>query len=146
MKRVAILLVALSGSLVPSVAPAEDVTLESVPPVVVKSVPEAGTSDVDPQLAEIKITFSKEMQDGSWSWSTLSKESFPELNGKPKYLDDNRTCVLPVKLEPGKTYAIWANSQKFRNFKDAGGRPAVPYLLVFKTGKSEGASAVGPGK
>ncbi|WLD13694.1 Ig-like domain-containing protein [Planctellipticum variicoloris] len=147
MKRVAILLVALSGSLVPGVAPAEDVTLESVPPVVVKTVPEAGAGDIDPQLTEIKITFSKEMQDGSWSWSTLSKESFPELNGKPKYLDDKRTCVLPVKLEPGKTYAIWANSQKFRNFKDAGGRPAVPYLLVFKTGKSEGASAGGgPGK
>jgi RNA polymerase sigma-70 factor (ECF subfamily) len=147
MKRVAILLVALSGSLVPGVASAEDVTLESVPPVVVKTVPEAGAGDIDPQLTEIKVTFSKEMQDGSWSWSTLSKESFPELNGKPKYLDDKRTCVLPVKLEPGKTYAIWANSQKFRNFKDAGGRPAVPYLLVFKTGKSEGASAGGgPGK
>lgn len=147
MKRVAILLVALSGSLAPGVASAEDVTLESVPPVVVKTFPEAGAGDIDPQLTEIKITFSKEMQDGSWSWSTLSKESFPELNGKPKYLDDKRTCVLPVKLEPGKTYAIWANSQKFRNFKDAGGRPAVPYLLVFKTGKSEGASAGGdPGK
>ena len=34
---------------------------------------------------------------------------------------------------PGKTYAIWLNSQKFRNFKDTAGRPAVPYLLVFRT-------------
>jgi len=54
-------------------------------------------------------------------------------DGKPKYEDDRRTCVLPVKLEPGKTYAIWVNSPKFRNFKDADGRPAVPYLLIFKT-------------
>jgi RNA polymerase sigma-70 factor (ECF subfamily) len=55
------------------------------------------------------------------------------MSGKPKYLSDKRTCVLPVKLEPGKTYAIWVNSEKFDNFKDAEGRPAVPYLLVFKT-------------
>jgi hypothetical protein len=38
-----------------------------------------------------------------------------------------------VKLEPGKTYVIWLNSQKFRNFKDKDGQPAVPYLLVFET-------------
>ena len=57
-------------------------------------------------------------------------------DGKPKYLADKRTCVLPVKLEPGKTYAIWVNSgDKFTNFKDAGGRTAVPYLLTFKTKK-----------
>ena len=86
-------------------------------------------------LTEIKVSYSKDMQDGSWSWSTLSEESFPKLNGKPKYLADKRTCVLPVKLEPGKTYAIWLNSEKFGNFKDADGRSAVPYLLVFKTKK-----------
>ena len=114
---------------------ADEVTMESVPPVVVKTVPEAGAGDVDPKLTEIKVTFSKDMQDGSWSWSTLSQESFPEMNGQPKYLDDNRTNVLPVKLEPDRTYAIWLNSAKFDNFKDAGGQPAVPYLLVFKTKK-----------
>jgi RNA polymerase sigma-70 factor (ECF subfamily) len=43
--------------------------------------------------------------------------------------------VLPVKLEPGKTYAIWVNSGEFGNFKDTDGRSAVPYLLVFKTKK-----------
>jgi RNA polymerase sigma-70 factor (ECF subfamily) len=114
---------------------ADEVTLESVPPVVVKTVPEAGAGEVDPKLTEIKVTFSKDMQDGSWSWATLSEESFPKMDGKPKYLADKRTCVLPVKLEPGKTYAIWVNSEKFRNFKDADGRSAVPYLLVFKTKK-----------
>jgi hypothetical protein len=115
------------------IAAAQEVTVESVPPVVVKTVPEAGLTDVDAALTEIKVTFSKPMQDGSWSWVTLSKESFPELVGKPKYLDDKRTCTATVKLEPGKTYAIWLNSEKFRNFKDTAGKPAVPYLLVFKT-------------
>lgn len=129
-------LIALFASLtVIAVSNADEVTLESVPPVVVKSVPAAGTPDIDPKTTEIKVTFSKNMKDGTWSWSTLSKESFPEVDGKPKYLDDERTCVLPVKLQPEKTYAIWINSDKFQNFKDSNGVPSVPYLLVFRTTK-----------
>ena len=112
---------------------AEDVTLEGARAVVVRTIPEAGKSDVDPKLTEIQVTFSKDMQDRSWSWAQASKESFPTLDGKPKYLADKRTCVLPVKLLPGKTYAIWLNSQKFGNFKDTEGHPALPYLLVFRT-------------
>ena len=136
MKRVRVALVVLVIGLCVTAAMADDeVTLDSVPPVVVKTVPKAGTGEVDPKLTEIKVTFSKEMQDGGWSWVMLSKKSFPKLDGKPKYLADKRTCVLPVKLEPGKTYAIWVNTGKFGNFKDAGGRSAVPYLLVFKTKK-----------
>ena len=135
MKRVAVIFAALLGGLAGAPARGDDVTLQSVPPVVVKTVPEAGAGDVDPRLTEVKVTFSKDMQDGTWSWSTLSKESFPKATGKPKYLADRRTCVLPVTLEPGMTYAIWVNSEKFTNFKDADGLAAVPYLLVFKTRK-----------
>ncbi len=104
-----------------------------MPPVVVKTVPEAGASNVDPKITEIKVTFSKDMADGTWSWATQSKESFPKVEGKPKYLSDKRTCVLPVKLEPGKTYAIWVNHENYTNFKDADGQSSLPYLLVFKT-------------
>ena len=132
-KHVAVILVILMSGLVDVAMSADEVSLEAVPAVVVKTVPQAGTGDVDPALTEIKVTFSKDMKDGSWSWATLSQESFPKLDGKPKYLEDKRTCTLPVKLEPGKTYAIWVNSQKFGNFKDSDGRSAVPYLLVFKT-------------
>lgn len=114
-------------------AQSQQVSVETVPPVVIKTVPEAGAADVDPKLAEIQVTFSKEMMDKSWSWSTLSQDSFPKLNGKPKYLPDQRTCSVSVSLEPGKTYAIWLNSAKFHGFTDVGGRAAVPYLLVFKT-------------
>jgi RNA polymerase sigma-70 factor (ECF subfamily) len=135
MNRVAAVLVVLAGGLVGSAARADDVTLAAVPPVVVKTVPEAGAGNVDPKLTEIKVTFSKDMQDESWSWVILAKENFPKVDGKPKYLADKRTCVLPVKLEPGKTYAVWVNSEKQGSFKDADGRPAVPYLLVFETRK-----------
>jgi RNA polymerase sigma-70 factor (ECF subfamily) len=133
MMRVAAALIVLAAGIGVVAATFEEVTLESVPPVVVKTVPEAGADGVDPKLNEIKVTFSKDMEDGTWSWSALSKESYPDGDGKPKYLADKRTCVLPVKLQPGKTYAIWVNSSKFRNFKDSGGQSAVPYLLVFKT-------------
>ena len=110
-----------------------DVTVATAAPVVVKTVPMAGADGIDPATTEIQVTFSKDMKDHTWSWSTLSKDSFPKFDGKPHYLDDKRTCVVKVKLEPGKTYATWLNSSNFHNFKDADGRPAVPYLLVFKT-------------
>jgi hypothetical protein len=120
-------------ALMAPLATAQDLTVATAPPVVVKTSPQAGADDVDPALGAIKVTFSKDMTDKSWSWTTAFDGSMPKEDGKPKYEDDKRTCVLPVKLEPGKTYAIWVNTPKFRNFKDAGGRSAVPYLLVFKT-------------
>ena len=109
------------------------ISLAGAPPVVVHTVPEAGATGVDPSVSEIRVTFSKAMQDGSWSWSTWGEENFPDMTDKPRYLEDSRTCVLPVKLKPGKFYATWLNSNKFKNFKDADGQPAVPYLLTFQT-------------
>jgi RNA polymerase sigma-70 factor (ECF subfamily) len=113
----------------------ETISLETAPPVVVKTVPMAGDTSVDPGLTEVQVTFSKPMRDGSWSWSTWGDENFPEVTGKIHYLDDGRTCVLPVKLQPGKFYATWLNSSKFHSFKDVSGRAAVPYLLTFTTAK-----------
>jgi hypothetical protein len=118
-----------------SAVQAQDMTIETAPPVIVKTVPEAGAKDVDPSVKEIKVTFSKDMADKSWSWSTAWENSTPETpqGASPKYSNDKRTCVLPVKLEPGKVYGFWINSEKFHGFQDADHRPAVPYLLVFRT-------------
>ena len=107
--------------------------MDSSPPVVVKTVPEAGSKDVPSGEYEIKVTFSKRMTDGSWSFSTAWQGSTPEMAGPPRYESDQRTCVLKVKLDPNKTYGYWLNSQSFHNFKDVQGHPAVPYLLVFQT-------------
>jgi len=107
--------------------------IESMPPVVVKTVPESGAKEVAAGIVEIKVTFSKEMTDNSWSWSTAWPGSTPEAVGKPKYEADRKTCVMKVKLEPNKTYAYWLNSEKFKNFKDQQKHSAVPYLLVFQT-------------
>jgi Bacterial Ig-like domain len=109
------------------------ITLEAAPPVVVKTEPEAGTDGVDSSITEIRVTYSKDMMDKSWSWSTWGENTFPKLTGKPHYEDDKRTCVAPVELKPNRVYAIWLNSENFGNFKDSNGKSAVPYLLIFKT-------------
>lgn len=110
------------------------VSVKELPAVVVRSVPQSGDTQVDTEkVKEIRVTFSKEMMDNSWSWSQISDETFPKVDGKIRYDKDGRTCILPVKLEAGKTYVIWLNSAKFGNFKDRDGRSAVPYLLVFET-------------
>jgi RNA polymerase sigma-70 factor (ECF subfamily) len=104
-------------------------------PVVVRTVPRAGDTAVDPKLREIAVTFSKEMETrNSWSWVAESKETFPKLAGRIHFVN-KRTCLAPVHLEPGKTYRIWLNSGKSMNFRDKDGNPAVPYLLEFRTRK-----------
>ena len=105
------------------------------PPVVVSTVPRSGASDVDPALTELRVTFSKPMHYGSWSWVKLDDATFPEMMGDPRYLSDRRTCVLPVKLQPGRVYATWINMDSLQDFQDEAGQPAVPYLLVFETNK-----------
>ena len=107
--------------------------MASFPPVVVKTVPESGASDVASGEMDIKVTFSKEMMDGSWSWVSAWQDSKPEIMGKISYDADHKTCVLHVTLEPNKTYGFWLNTRSFTNFKDAQGHPAIPYLLVFHT-------------
>lgn len=108
-------------------------TLANVPPVVIKTEPQAGAADIPASTKEIRVTFSKKMQDKSWSWVIVTQESFPKLAGDPHFSADQLTCVLPVSLEPGKTYAVWINAANAQNFQDTDGRKAVPYLLVFST-------------
>ena len=115
----------------PQFCSAQDVA--SMAPVVVKTVPEAGTKDVTPGEMELRVTFSKDMMDQSWSWSTPWKDSDAPSIGKPHYDTDHRTCILKVKLEQNKTNGYWINSPNFHGFKDAQGHAAVPYLLVFQT-------------
>ncbi|HYA71859.1 MAG TPA: Ig-like domain-containing protein, partial [Roseiarcus sp.] len=75
-------------------ARADEPTLENVPHVVVKTVPQAGASGVAAGPAEISATFSKPMRAGSWSWVKVSEASFPPLRGQPSYSVDQRTCTL----------------------------------------------------
>ena len=133
MRRSLALAAAAVGAVLAGAARAEEPTLANVAPVVVKTEPQAGASGVPAGTVEILVTFSKAMQDKDWSWVTVSPDSFPKLAGDPHFTADLMTCVLPVKLEAGKTYAMWINAADHQNFRDADGRKAVPYLLVFST-------------
>jgi len=108
---------------------------ENVPPVVIETFPVSGTADLDPGLTEIRATFSKPMHDGGWSWVEAGSETFPTMTAQPRFLSDHRTCVLPVRLQPGKPYAMWLNHGSAANFQDTEGRAALPYLLIFETRK-----------
>jgi hypothetical protein len=102
-------------------------------PHVVETSPVHNAKDVDPDTAEIRVTFDKPMTDECWSWVRSSSNDFPDKTGEIHYLDDMKTCVMPVKLEAGKKYTVWFNTTNYQNFKDADGRPAEPYLLTFTT-------------
>jgi RNA polymerase sigma-70 factor (ECF subfamily) len=74
----------------------------------------------------------------SWSRLTGNKYAAPQDDGPNHFERDRRTCVMPVKLDPGKTYVMGVNSERFRNFKDARGHPALTSLLVFRTKDAAG--------
>jgi len=134
MRRLMVILaVSMAASVVLIAGNEERKSVATARPSVVKTIPQCGDTQVDPQTREISVTYSKEMTDKSWSWNTADEGEFPEIVGQPKYLADKKTCVVEVKLKPRTTYAIWLNSDKFHKFKDKDGRPAVPYLLVFET-------------
>jgi Bacterial Ig-like domain len=134
-KLITILAISAMIALVTVAQTVREVSVKSMAPAVVKTVPEAGATDVDPALTEIKVTFSKDMiTDRMWSVCQISDETFPEV-GSIHYLSDKRTCVVPVKVQPGKTYVLWFNNGKFNAFKDTQHHSSIPYMLVFETRK-----------
>ena len=132
----ATLMTAIAAATLTGAARAQEVTVESMPPSVVKTVPACGDTTVPATTKQIEVTFSKDkMTKQMLSWCMHSQDTFPEITDQKgvKYLQDKRTCILPVNLKPGKTYVIWINTQKNNAFRDTRGNSAVPYLLVFKT-------------
>lgn len=105
------------------------------PPVVIHTFPANVQTEVTPGKSQITVTFDEEMTNRSWSWSYEDNTSFPEIIDQPYFQEDRKTCVLPVMLEAGKTYVIWINTEKHKNFKNASGVAAEPYRLTFRTSK-----------
>ena len=106
---------------------------DSKAPNVIETFPVTGSTDVDPSISKISVTFDEPMRDGSWSWAYTHKNQFPETNGQPYYMPGHTKNILPVKLKSDTEYEIWINSEKFGNFKDKAGNSATPFRLVFKT-------------
>jgi hypothetical protein len=126
-----LILVFVAFSLCPLLSEGADHS--GVYPKIIATNPKNGAAEVDPSLLKITVTFNKPMVDKSWSWSYEDKGSFPQTAGQPYYTDNGTTCVLPVKLEPGKRYVVWVNTARFKNFKDKSGNAVEPYKLTFTT-------------
>ncbi len=132
----ALLVIALAGFIFITGAGwaiAEVVSPNNQLPVVVATIPQAGAVMVDAKLQEIGIVFSKQMRINGWSLVMQDKSSFPKVAGKVGFQNDGRTFIAPVTLEPDKNYVVWVNSDRYQNFCDQQGRPAVPYMLSFRT-------------
>lgn len=134
LRKISVLFVLICGVTLYAVANDTKPCVATLPPVVVKTFPVSGDLHVDAaKTKEIRVTFSKDMLNKSWSWVQLNSESNPKIAGDIQYDVNKRTCIAPVELEPGHAYAIWLNNHQYQNFKDRDERAAVPYLLVFET-------------
>ncbi|MCA9240774.1 MAG: Ig-like domain-containing protein, partial [Planctomycetales bacterium] len=107
----------------------------AAPPVVVETEPDAGATSVDPSTRTITIKFDQPMSKGM---SVVGGgENFPKMLGKASW-KSSRTLVLRVRLEPDHDYWLSVNSDRFQNFTNKAGEPAVPYPIQFRTAKAPG--------
>jgi len=106
-------------------------------PTVADTFPRKGETVEADKVRELRVTFSRSMDtSGGWAFCSDSDEPFPGSSGKPHWADD-RTCVMPVRLVPGRSYAVTFNAGRFNSFASPDGMPAKEYKLTFKTaGKS----------
>jgi hypothetical protein len=101
-------------------------------PKILFAKPADGAQDVDPGLSEITVTFDQEMGEGmSWTGGGPEFPSSP-TGGKAEWRG-KRTCVLPVKLEPGHHYRVGINAPSYRNFCSTAGQPVEPSSISFST-------------
>jgi hypothetical protein len=106
---------------------------EDLPPVVVRSVPESGSRDVPAGLQEIRVTFSNEMKDRSWSWCGAGAFQAPPLSNV-HYDVDHRTIVGTAKLEAGKQYAVVAEFRRVLEFPRRAGAFGGPIPADVRNG------------
>ncbi len=102
-------------------------------PKIVSLNPPNGAEDVSPGLQELRVTFDMPMAEGfSWTGGGPQYPTIPK-GKKPFWMEDHKTCVLPVELKPNWQYRLGLNSQSFKNFQSADGVPLPPVAYTFKT-------------
>jgi hypothetical protein len=106
-------------------------------PKVLKTVPENGKNDVDPQTSELRVVFDQPMRPGGRSVVNSSRGVFPELVGMPRWEDGGKTFIWSMKLEPNTDYWLSINGTRFTNFRSKDGEPSVPYVIAFSTKGSD---------
>lgn len=103
-----------------------------------------GDPAVSADTDELRITFDQTMDPGGRS-IVGGGASFPEITGPPRWEDEGRTIVVPIKLRAGQGYWLSVNSDLFQNFTNAAGEPAQPWVVQFGVpGEVEFAEAPDP--
>ena len=101
--------------------------------VVVNTFPRLNETVNANAVKELRVTFSNDMNtSGCWAFCSDGKNFFPGSLNKPHWLN-KRTCAMPVKLVPGRTYSVTFNVGRFVGFYDIANRPSASYKLIFKT-------------
>lgn len=104
-------------------------------PVVVKTEPQSGSADVNPEIGELKVRFSQLMDENCREIFSATGARLPFLTGPASLSFDGCTIVMPVSLQPGTVYAVWINGGVSQAFRNINGYSAAPYLLIFETRK-----------
>lgn len=102
-------------------------------PVVVKTVPELGATEVDPTLDSISVTFDRGMDTGRKGGSGW-KETLPPTDDlrKSEWIDD-RTYTIPVSLSEGSYYQIYLKNDDHVGFYGVSGSIAQHAVIAFTT-------------
>jgi len=95
-------------------------------------VPAIGAIDVDPSIAQMRITFDMPMTPQGFSL-VGEGPNFPSITGAPRWLDAY-SCVVPVKLRADCEYRFTINGAGHNHFRSVWLVPAVPTPCHFKTG------------
>jgi hypothetical protein len=103
----------------------------AAPPKLESATPDQADAVDAEACKEIVLRFDQPMSNAGQSICGGGAE-FPAFAGKPFWRDD-RTFVMPVKLEPGHAYSFSVNCPAARNFRSAIGEPAEIQPIAFRT-------------
>jgi Domain of unknown function (DUF4932)/Bacterial Ig-like domain len=122
------------GSL-PGHLPALAAQYDSARPRVVRMSPANGATGVDASLRRIRIWFDQPMTDGMMVDPAQedSGASFPEITGKGTFDEDGTLLTLPVRLEPGHSYALALDARFPQGFHSDAGVPLARVVVRFRT-------------
>jgi hypothetical protein len=106
-------------------------------PRIVSMTPANEASNVDPDLAAIRIVFDRPMKAGSCS-ITGEDPHLPEVTGNARYDAERKVLTIPVKLTPNRSYEFTLNSGKSRDIQSHKGVSLPPVRVRFTTGERRG--------
>ena len=107
-------------------------------PKVVSISPANGDKSADPATKEIRVEFDRPMRTNSYAVMGDPTKTPPVAQSAgravpPRFLEGRKVFVMPVKLEPGKTYVYALNSVYRSGFVSAEGLPLDPVEVTFTT-------------